>query len=64
MIILPVFSPEDLTYVVYDTSRRIAITSEYHCGVYANIIEKLSSKTTSYEDIMFLGPGTYTRYHF
>ena len=64
MIILPVFSLEDIAYGVYDTAVIIAIASEYGCDVYDNVLEKLSSKTASYEDIIFLVTVTYTRYPF
>ena len=64
MIILPVCSLEDVAQGVYVTAGRIAIASEYGCGVYANTLEKLSSNTPSYEDIIFLVLGMYTRYHF
>ena len=49
---------------VYVTYGRIAISYEYGCDVYANAIEKLSTKTKLYEDIIFLVLGTYTRYPF
>ena len=53
MIISPVCSFEDVSYGIYDTVGLIAIASEYGCDVYANMLEKLSSKTTSYEDTIF-----------
>ena len=60
--------PNDrLEYVaqgVYVTAGRIAIASEQGCDVYANALEKLSSNTTLYEDIISLVLGMYTRYLF
>ena len=49
---------------IYNVAGRIAIASEQGRDVYANALEKLSSNTTSYEDIIFLVLGTYTRYTF
>ena len=39
---------------MYDTAGYIDISSVYGCDVYANELEKLSSKTTMYEDIIFI----------
>ena len=64
MIISPVYLLEDVAQGVYVTSGRIDIASEQGCEIYANTLEKLSSKTTSYEDIIFLVLGTYIRYPF
>ena len=47
-----------------ETDGCIAIASEYDRGIYANALETLSSKTTSYEDVIFLVLSTYTIYHF
>ena len=64
VIISPVCSFEDAAQGMYGTDRRIAIASEYGHDIYANALEKLSPKTTSYEDIIFLFCGMYTRYTF
>ena len=64
VITLPVCSFVDVAYGVYVTARRIAIVSEQGRDLYANALEKLSSNTTSYEDIIVLVLGTYTRYPF
>ena len=64
VITLPVCSFEDVAYGVYVTVGLVAIASEYGRYVYANTLEKLSSNTTLYEDIIFLVLGTYTRYPF
>ena len=64
VIISPVCSLEDVAQGVYVTAGRIAIASEEGCDGYYNSIEKMSSKTTSYEDIIFLSLGTHTRYNF
>ena len=64
VIMSPVFSLEDVAYGVYVTAGRIAIASAYGRDVYDNALEKLSSNTTSYDDITFLLLGTYTRYTF
>ena len=48
----------------YVADGHIAIASEYGHDIYATALEKLSSNTTSYEDIIFLFLGTYTRYSF
>ena len=53
---------EDVIYGVYVTSGHIAIASEYGHDVYNNALEKLSSNTTSYDEIIFLVLGTYRRY--
>ena len=63
-IILPVCSLKDVALGVYVTAGRIAIFYEKVCDVYANSLDKLSSNTTSYEDIIFLELGTYTRSPF
>ena len=55
---------EDIAQGVYATAGRIAIASEYSCDVYANTLEKISSKTTLYEDIIFLVLGSYIMYPF
>ena len=55
---------EDVAYGVYVTAGRIAISSELCHDVYDNALEKIYSKTTSYEDIIFLVLSTYTRYPF
>ena len=44
------FSFEDVAYGMYDTDGRIATASEYGFDVYTKALDKLSSKTTSYED--------------
>ena len=49
---------------MYDAAKRISIAFAYGCDIYANILEKLSTNITSYEDIIFLVRGTYTRYPF
>ena len=64
VIISPVVSFEDLAQGMYNTAGRIAIAYALGCDVHANVLEKLSSKTTSYEDIIFLVFGTYARYPF
>ena len=64
MIILPVCSLEYVAQGVYVTARHIDIASEYGHDIYANTLDEISSKTTSYEDIIFLVVGTYTRYPF
>ena len=64
VIIFPVCSFEDVAQGIYDIDGCIAIAYEYGRDVYANSLEKLSSKTTSYEDIIFLVLDTYTRYPF
>ena len=64
VITLPVCYLEDIAYGVYVTAGRIAIASEYGRDVYDNALEKLSSNTTSYEDIIFFVLDTYTRYTF
>ena len=64
VITSPVCYFEYVAYGVYVTVGRIAIASEYGRDVYDDALEKLSSNTTSYNDITFLVLGTYTRYHF
>ena len=64
MIISPFLPLKDVGQGVYVTSGRITIASEYGRDIYANAIENISSKTTSYEDIIFLVFGTYTRCTF
>ena len=64
VIKFPVFSFKDVAYGVYVTAGRITIASEYGRDVNDNALEKLSSNTTSYDDITFLLLGTYTRYPF
>ena len=64
VITLPVCSLENVAYGVYVTSGRIAVASAYGHDVYDNVLEKLLSNTTSYEDITFLVLGKYTRYPF
>ena len=64
MIISPVFYLKDVALGVYDSAGRIAIASEYGCEIYSNILDFLLSKTTSYEDIIFLVLGTYTIFPF
>ena len=64
VIISPVCSFEEVTYRVYVTSGRIAITYEEGYDVYANALEKLFPNTTLYKDIIFIVLGTYTRYPF
>ena len=46
VIILPVFSFEDVAYGIYYTSVRIAIAYEYGCDVYSKALEKVSPKMT------------------
>ena len=58
VITLHVCSFEDVAYGVYVTAGRIAIASEYGRDVYDNVLETISSKTTSYDDITFLVLGT------
>ena len=64
VITSPVCSFEDVAYGLYVTAGRIAIASEYGLDVYDKALEKLSSNTTSYDNITFLVLGTYTRYSF
>ena len=61
VIILPVCSFGNVAQIVYGTARRIAINSEYGGDVYAIVLELFSTKTTSYDYIVFLVLGTYTR---
>ena len=49
---------------ISNVAGRIAIASEQGRDVYANALEKLSSNTTSYEDIKFLLLSMYTGYPF
>ena len=58
MIILPFCHFEDVAYSMYETDGIIAVDSEYGFDVYANSLEKLSSKTTLYEDTILRLCGT------
>ena len=42
-----------------DTAGSISIASAYGCEIYANVLEKLTSKIISYEDIIFLVISMY-----
>ena len=53
VITSPDYSFKDAAYGVYVTAGRIAIASEDGRDVYDNALEKLSSNTTSYDDIVF-----------
>ena len=48
----------------HDLTALYAVASAYSCDVYDNALETLSSNTTSYNKIIFLVLGTYTRYNF
>ena len=63
-IIFPFCSFEDVAQVMYDTAERIPIAYAKVCDVYDNKLEKLLSKTTSYENIILFVLGTYTKYTF
>ena len=60
VIISSVYSFEYLAQGIYDTDGRIDIASEYGRDIYANALEFLSSKTTSYKNIIFFVCGMYT----
>ena len=64
VITLLVCSLDDVVYGVYVNFGRIVIASAYGHDVYDNALEKLLSNTTSYDEIIFLVLGTYTRYPF
>ena len=51
-IIIPVFLLEDVAEGGYETASCIAIAYAYGFDVCTNELEKLSSKTTSYKDII------------
>ena len=58
VVILPAWYFENVAYGMYDTLIRIVISNENGYDVYANTIEKLSSKTTLYEDPILCLCGT------
>ena len=58
LITSPVCYLKDVAYGVYVTVGRIVIASAYGRDVYDNALEKLSSNTTSYDEITFLVPVT------
>ena len=58
LIISPVVPFGDVSYGMYDTSGYISIASEYGCDTYNNSLEKVPSKTTSYEDTILCLGGT------
>ena len=53
VIMLPVYSWDDVVYGIYKTYGFIVSESEYGLDVYANTIENILSNTTSREETIF-----------
>ena len=57
VIIFPVFSWDDVAYVIYETSGRVTSASEYGRDMYANALEKVFSNKTTCEETIFRALG-------
>ena len=64
VLMLPVSSWYDVSYVRYDNDGRIASDSEYGRGVYAKALDLGFSNTTSREENILCVLSTFTRYLF
>ena len=54
----PVCSWDDVVYGIYNTAGRIAIAYEYGRGMYAKVLENVSSNTTTFEETSLRVLGT------
>ena len=58
VIMSPVYPWGDVAYGIYEISGRITIDSEYGCELHTNVLENVSSNTTSCEETIFWVLGT------
>ena len=58
---LPLFSWDDVAYVIYDTAGRVSVASEYGRHVYANGLKGVLSNTTSCEETILRVLSTVRR---